>query len=363
MEHFDRIVTDPAVRVAGLEAFLSDADPSATYRGEYHVFATSGSTGDPGLFVLLARRVRALVAVGLAAFARVGVTPETRLIAIGAPGDDAHHASALRSLPGRAHGTCRGSSVTTPIVETVEALNRTSRRRSLAYASVRRPARRRAALGSARDRAASSIVATSEVLTEDIERRVETPGASAPLNAYAATEAPLHRHRLARRHRDARRRGLRRRRGRGRGGRPVPPGVPGAKVLLTSLVNRTQPLIRYELTDSVVLDDGRTRAAGPYLRITRVDGRSDDILRFAGRRRRRGRRAPYRLRRPFSALLDVAAVPDRPRAGRPSRPHRPARACARRPHRPRRARARRGARSGRRRSGRDPRRAGDGHRA
>ena len=38
--------------------------------------------------------------------------------------------------------------------------------------------------------------------------------------------------------------------------RPVEPGVPGYKVLLTNLVGRAQPLLRYELTDSVTLARG-----------------------------------------------------------------------------------------------------------
>ena len=34
--------------------------------------------------------------------------------------------------------------------------------------------------------------------------------------------------------------------------RPVPPGVPSARVLVTNLTNLTQPLIRYELNDVFV---------------------------------------------------------------------------------------------------------------
>jgi phenylacetate-coenzyme A ligase PaaK-like adenylate-forming protein len=59
--------------------------------------------------------------------------------------------------------------------------------------------------------------------------------------------------------------------------RPVPPGVPSAKVLLTNLHNRTQPLIRYELTDSFVRqpdasDHGHLRA--------KVSGRADEALHY-----------------------------------------------------------------------------------
>jgi phenylacetate-coenzyme A ligase PaaK-like adenylate-forming protein len=56
-------------------------------------------------------------------------------------------------------------------------------------------------------------------------------------------------------------------------GRPVPPGTPSAKVYVTNLFNTTQPLIRYELTDSFTV----LPAAGTdgHLRV-RVEGRSDD---------------------------------------------------------------------------------------
>ena len=59
--------------------------------------------------------------------------------------------------------------------------------------------------------------------------------------------------------------------------RPVPPGTPSAAVLVTVLENRLQPLIRYRLTDSFV-EQPRVAAHG-YLR-ARVDGRSDEVLRF-----------------------------------------------------------------------------------
>ena len=79
----------------------------------------------------------------------------------------------------------------------------------------------------------------------------------------------------------------------------------GTKVLLTSLVNRAQPLIRYELTDAIVLAEGPDPSGRPYLRIARVDGRSGDILRFPAATGGEVAVHPYRLRSPFSAMLDV----------------------------------------------------------
>jgi phenylacetate-coenzyme A ligase PaaK-like adenylate-forming protein len=59
--------------------------------------------------------------------------------------------------------------------------------------------------------------------------------------------------------------------------RPVPPGVPSAKALLTNLFNLAQPLIRYELTDVFIRQPD---AAGHGYVRARVQGRSDDVLRY-----------------------------------------------------------------------------------
>lgn len=58
---------------------------------------------------------------------------------------------------------------------------------------------------------------------------------------------------------------------------PVAPGTPSVKVLLTNLYNLTQPLIRYEITDTFIRQpDADTHG---YLRAL-VRGRNDDTLRF-----------------------------------------------------------------------------------
>jgi phenylacetate-coenzyme A ligase PaaK-like adenylate-forming protein len=61
--------------------------------------------------------------------------------------------------------------------------------------------------------------------------------------------------------------------------RPAPPGEPSAKVLVTNLYNRVQPLIRYVLEDSFVRQpDDRNHG---HLRAT-VRGRSDEIFHYGG---------------------------------------------------------------------------------
>jgi phenylacetate-CoA ligase len=82
-------------------------------------------------------------------------------------------------------------------------------------------------------------------------------------------------------------------------GRPVPPGIASAKVLVTNLYNHLQPLIRYELSDSFTRhpDD----PSHGHLRVS-VEGRADPILRYG-----QAEIHPLALR---SVLLDTPEVLD-----------------------------------------------------
>ena len=51
MEHFDVAVTDPALRLAELDAFLRTATTDDLYQGQFRVLLTSGSTGRRGVIV------------------------------------------------------------------------------------------------------------------------------------------------------------------------------------------------------------------------------------------------------------------------------------------------------------------------
>jgi len=62
--------------------------------------------------------------------------------------------------------------------------------------------------------------------------------------------------------------------------RPTPPGAPSRTVLLTNLANRVQPIIRYDLGDSVVVNPGPC-ACGSPLPAIEVEGRHDDVLAMA----------------------------------------------------------------------------------
>lgn len=60
---------------------------------------------------------------------------------------------------------------------------------------------------------------------------------------------------------------------------PTPPGEPSHTVLLTNLANRIQPIIRYDLGDSVLVKPDAC-PCGRHLPAIRVAGRRDDVLRL-----------------------------------------------------------------------------------
>jgi phenylacetate-CoA ligase len=124
------------------------------------------------------------------------------------------------------------------------------------------------------------VFTSSEVLTDETRRRIAAAWGHPPFNQYAATEtgglaAEFTTHQgmelfedhiifeVVDEHYQ-----------------PVPPGVFGDKLLITVLFNRTQPLIRYELSDSVRLASEPNTSAHPFTRIDGVQGRTEDVLHF-----------------------------------------------------------------------------------
>lgn len=60
---------------------------------------------------------------------------------------------------------------------------------------------------------------------------------------------------------------------------PVPDGARADKILLTNLFNYTQPFIRYEVTDRVILHHEPCKCTNPSPWLT-LEGRSDDVISF-----------------------------------------------------------------------------------
>jgi phenylacetate-coenzyme A ligase PaaK-like adenylate-forming protein len=303
MEEFDRIATDPRLRRAHVEAHAGGPNAGELYAGEFRVCATSGTTGEHALIAYTRREFETWMGAALRMLARLGATPGTRVATIGAP--SVLHLS--RQIFASLHEGRPGGlqlSVTTPLPELTSALQTYQPEAITTYPSIASLLAEEQLQG--RLAINPHLVAVgSEVLTEDAERRMEWAWGIKAANIYASTELPL----VAASSADHV--GLHvsedlavvevvddR-------GRPVAPGTPGHKVLVTNLVARAQPLIRYEISDAVVLAGGDDPSGRPYLRIARVDGRDDDTLVLPARGGGRVPVHPYRLRAPFSALPQV----------------------------------------------------------
>jgi hypothetical protein len=112
-------------------------------------------------------------------------------------------------------------------------------------------------------------------------------------------------------------------------GRPVPDGQVGHKLLVTNLVLRTQPLIRYEVSDMVAVAGERCPCGRPFRLLAAIEGRNDDILYLPAAAGGTAAVHPLALR---TALAGIPGLAEQggPRPRRPARPGRPA--PRRRPH-------------------------------
>jgi putative adenylate-forming enzyme len=302
MDEWDRIVTDPRLRLDDVEAHLEAGSPEP-YLEEYRVFTTGGSTGMRGVFVN-GRRDFALTMAGmLRPIVEFGVRPETRLLSIGSP-SPFHLSNQVFAALRAGRGESPPLDVTMPLEQIVTAANAYRPDVITTYPSILRLLAEEQLDG--RLAIEPTVVATgSEALSEDVRERVREAWGIEAFDVYVSTEGgmmageclehcgrhvwedmvilePVDEH-----------------------NRPVPAGTPSHKVLLTNLWYRAQPLIRYELADSVTFAAGPNPTGRPYQRIERIEGRSDDILRLPAANGGEVPVHPFRLRAPFGRLPEV----------------------------------------------------------
>jgi phenylacetate-coenzyme A ligase PaaK-like adenylate-forming protein len=304
IDQWDRIVCDRRVTLAGVEAHAAGLSAAEPYLDEFRVVTTSGSTGLRAVFVYGSEDWHMWVASCLRRLAVVGVGPKTRLATIGAP-DPVHMSKQLFSVFTAADSTAPELSALTPMGEMVDALNAYRPEALMGYASVLALLAGEQLHGQL-DITPRFVWCVSETLTEDLRAGIEAAWGHDPANVYAATESPTIAVSSPEHPRaleifedmiivevvDER-------------GDPVPPGVPGAKVLLTNLANSVQPLIRYELSDRVTRAAGPNPAGRPYACLASIDGRAIDTLYLPGASGGFVVILPYRFGAPFSHLSDV----------------------------------------------------------
>jgi len=306
MERFDEWVTDPRIRLSDLEAHVASLRGDDLFLDEYRACATGGTSGRRCIFLFSRAEWVTALAGGLRWSALSGTTPRLpRLRVANVMAVHPLHMTARFGLTidVGAH-RLRRLDARRPVQELAAELGAFRPDALTGYPSVLALLADEQLAG--RLRIAPRVVTTSsEVRTPEMEQRIAAAWGVVPFNVYASTETGLiagdcDRHAglhvfedyVLLEAVDA-------------DGRPVPDGKPAHRVLLTNLWNRTQPVIRYELSDLVTIDSRRCDCGRTFRRLVALDGRSDDVLLLPARDGREVAVHPLAIRSPFAALAEV----------------------------------------------------------
>lgn len=285
MEHFDELVTDRTLRLADVRAYAAQGEAGKRYRNRYWVNATSGSSGHPGFFVfndaewisILASFARGQEWSGM----RISLTRQQRMATVASisPWHVSSQVSAVAKSWWRPSLRLPASQ---PLPQSVEQLNAWRPDVLIAYASMAGILAEEQLAG--RLHIHPRVVYTSsEVLTPQTRQRAHQAWGDEPFDQYGATETAD----IAAEYRACRRmhvfEDLLLAEVVDDHNRPVPPGEYGTKVLITTLFSRTQPLIRYELNDSVRISTADHACQLPFAVLESVQGRREDVLKLPGR--------------------------------------------------------------------------------
>ena len=288
MARFDEAVTDRRVTRPAVEAFV--ADPTLIghpFLDGYTVATTSGTTGIRGVFLIDQWAMAVATALGgrmLSSWLRPGdlvriVAGGGRTAMVSATGGHFASAAAAARLRSSRRGARRVRlfAVHTPMPQLVAELNAFRRALLAPYATT-------AALLASEQQAGQLrihpvlVALSAEGLPADEQRRIADAFGARVGNSYAATECPFLSYSC-------------------RYGwlhvnsdwailepvdtdyRPVPPGTQSHTVLLTNLANRVQPILRYDLGDSVLARPDPCPCGNPLPAI-QVQGRAADVLTF-----------------------------------------------------------------------------------
>ena len=292
MQHFADRVADPALTLAELQAFCADpARIGQPFHDHYWVWESSGSTGEPGLFVQDATAMAVYDA--LEGTRRDSPHPWARLLdplylgerfaLVGAIGGHfASHVSALRLRAAnpwlKQHS--QSFSILQPTPALVAQLNHFSPSILGTYPTAAALLADEARRGTLRLHL-REVWTGGETLSKAMRNRIEQAFGCELRNSYGASEflpiawecghGQLHVNAdwVILEPVDARH-------------RPVRAGHESHTTLLTNLANHVQPLIRFDIGDRIRLPAAPC-PCGSALPVLQVQGRRDDVLVVAGR--------------------------------------------------------------------------------
>jgi phenylacetate-coenzyme A ligase PaaK-like adenylate-forming protein len=286
MARFDDWVTDPAVTHRDVRAFVDDPTKiGERFLGKYTVATTSGTTGVPGIFLMDDRSmsVTSALAAGmlmswlrLRDVLRIAVRRGRMSMIMASGGHYASTVAAARLQKSRGE-RLQVLSSHMPIHEMVDRLNEFQPALLAPYASVASLLATEQEAGRLRIKPALMALSAEGLAPAEYDRIAEAFEATVG-NSYASTECPFLSYGCEERWLhvnadwvafepvDA-------------DYRPTPVGEPSHTVLISNLANRIQPILRYDLGDSVLVRPDPCPCGNPLPAI-RVQGRAGDVLRL-----------------------------------------------------------------------------------
>jgi phenylacetate-CoA ligase len=283
MEHFDELVCDPRLRRDTLLDWVGQLTGDRLYLDRYRVLLTSGSSGRPGLFVYDPAGWRSIITQMLRSSNWAGLAPSLprqRMAFLGGVGPSHVTRQGAATLSIGLHRVL-ALPVTLPLPRLVEALNRFQPTYLNVYPSVAMWLADEQQAGRLR-LSPQMLVTVAELRTPAMTQRLADAFGVRPFDVYGSTEglfgSECQHHQGIHLFEDTTL--VENLDG---DGQPVPPGQPGARLLVTNLYNLVQPLLRLEVTDLVTLDPDPCPCGRILVRARTIHGRSDDVLWLAAR--------------------------------------------------------------------------------
>jgi phenylacetate-CoA ligase len=290
MSRFDDWAVDRDVTLERARTFIDNPDLiGERFLGKYTVVTTSGTTGTPGIFILDDRTMAVVNAVAFRMLSSwltaadvfkllVGGGRMSMVMATGGHFASTTAAARLRKGSQRRTKRIQVLSVHMPMQELVAQLNRFRPVVVAPYASLAALLADEQEAGRLHINPVLMALSAEGLPGSEYERIAKTFGAKVG-NSYAASECPFLSYSCEQgwlhvnadwvllEPVDA-------------DHRPTPPGEQSHTVLISNLANRVQPILRYDLGDSV-LQRADACPCGNPLPAFRVQGRAADVLTFS----------------------------------------------------------------------------------
>lgn len=305
MENFDDLVTDKKVKLNHLQEFIKNSS-GELFNNQYWVSVTSGTSGTPGIFIQNFSEWSETIASYSRGQALGGMQPslfnKTKMALVSTT--FLLHQSALvgKSVDSPFFPTLR-LDATEPIDEIIDKLNNFQPDALISYASMTALLAEKQLSGILRINP-KTIYTSSEVLTAEMRSTIKAAWGTEPFNQYASTETggigvECKMHNGLHMFND-----LVITEVVDEDNKPVPPDSYGNKLLVTVLFNKTQPLIRYQMNDSLKISNVKCPCGISYPLIEEIQGRSDQIIYLASRDNKKVALHPA----VFSNIMDHAGV-------------------------------------------------------